>query len=62
MSHFTTLFLSLYLSVESSLGDEWEKDFDDIEITEEDIKNAQLASKNKTLDADDESDEWENWD
>ncbi|KAJ8033020.1 BSD domain-containing protein 1 [Holothuria leucospilota] len=47
---------------ESSLGDEWEKDFDDIEITEEDIKNAQLASKNITLDDDDDLEEWESWD
>ncbi|XP_071964258.1 BSD domain-containing protein 1-like isoform X2 [Antedon mediterranea] len=38
----------------SSLGDDWD-DFDDIEVTEEDVKAA------ASMTADDDLDDWENW-
>ncbi|XP_071481232.1 BSD domain-containing protein 1-like [Diadema antillarum] len=44
---------------ESSLSDDWEKDFDDIEVTEEDMKNA--STKLMSTVDDDLDDDWESW-
>ncbi|XP_063968640.1 BSD domain-containing protein 1-like [Lytechinus pictus] len=47
---------------ESSLSDDWEKDFDDIEVTEEDLKNASVKIASGAVDNDDLDDDWESWD
>ena len=60
-----TLILAstLFLSELSSLSDDWEKDFDDIEVTEEDVAAATAILASTSADAeDDPDDDWENWD
>lgn len=46
---------------ESSLSDDWEKDFDDIEVTEEDLKNASVKLSSGTVGDDDLDEDWESW-
>ena len=43
----------------SSLSDDWEKDFDDIDVSEEDLEVAvhQTGNTNEEVDLDD----WESW-
>ena len=53
----------MFLSELSSLSDDWEKDFDDIEVTEEDVAAATAILASTSADAeDDPDDDWENWD
>ncbi|XP_030838848.1 BSD domain-containing protein 1 [Strongylocentrotus purpuratus] len=46
---------------ESSLSDDWEKDFDDIEVTEEDLKNASVKLSLGAVGDDDLDEDWESW-
>ena len=48
-----------FLTAGSSLSDDWEKDFDDIDVSEEDLEVAvhQTGNTNEEVDLDD----WESW-
>ncbi|XP_022097067.1 BSD domain-containing protein 1-like [Acanthaster planci] len=50
---------------DSSLSDDWEKDFDDIDVTDEDLAAAAYKTKTQPSDAndddDDDLDDWESW-
>ena len=55
--------LFAFLDTESSLSDDWERDFDDIDVTEDELAAAALEAKMKPANEKDDIDldEWESW-